>query len=92
MQVPMHMSTMPALKLLFAVLDKSMVGTINEYIDNHKLQDHSNQLVGQIRQDKKSAQLQLDMNDLVPKKLGEFLKTMAATYSKEHNIVAKLVP
>ena len=76
---------------MFAVLDKSMVDTINEYIDNHKLQDHSNQLVGQIRQDKKSAQLQLDMNDLVPKKLGEFLRTMAATYSKEHNIVAKSI-
>ena len=88
MQVPMHMSTMPALKLLFAVLDKSMVDTINDYIDNHHLQDHSDQLVGQIRQDKKSAQLQLNMNDLVPNKLGEFLKTMAATYSKEHNIVA----
>ena len=89
MQVPMHMSTMPALKLLFAVLDESMVDTINDYIDNHHLQDHSDELVGQIRQDKKSAQLQLNMNDLVPNKLGEFLKTMAATYSKEHNIVAK---
>jgi|TARA_R110002012_G_scaffold21451_4_gene74910 hypothetical protein len=89
MQVPMHMSTLPALKLLFAVLDEDMIKIINDYIDSHKLEDHSDQLVGQIRQDKKSAQLQLNMNDTVPSKLGEFLKSMANTYAKEHGIIAE---
>jgi hypothetical protein len=89
MKIPMQISTMPALKLLFAELDESMVMGINDYIDNTQLKDQSNLLVGQIRQSQKSAQLQFNMDHQVPKELGMLLKTMAEGYAKNHGIIAK---
>ena len=71
----MKMTTMPALKVLFSMLDETFVGRINDYIDENRvrLNDHSDQLVGQIKQDRHSAQLQFDMNDQLPQDLGLFL-------------------
>jgi len=90
-QVPMQMATMPALKVLFSVIDETFVDRINDYIDENRssLNDHSDQLVGQIKQDSHSAQLQFNMNDQLPKDLGLLLMTTAEHYAKQHNITSK---
>ena len=67
----MQIATMPALKVLFSVIDETFVDRINDYIDENitRLDDHSDQLVGKIKQARQSAQLQFDMNDKLPQDL-----------------------
>ena len=67
--------TIPQLKLGFAVIGLDEVNIINKYIDDNteRLPDLSSQLVGQIKQDEKSKQLEFDLNDTVPKQLSKFL-------------------
>ena len=91
MQTHIQMATMPALKVLFSVIDETFVGRINDYIDENRtrLDDHSDQLVGQIKQNRHSAQLQFDMNDQLPQDLGLLLMTTAEHYAKQHNIISK---
>ena len=63
--------TIPQLKLGFAGIGLDDINIINKYIDDNteKLPDLSSQLVGQIKQDEKSKQLEFDLNDTVPKQL-----------------------
>ena len=60
--------TIPQIKLGFAGIGLDEVDIINKYIDDNtnKLSDLSSQLVGQIKQDEKSKQLEFDLSDTVP--------------------------
>lgn len=80
--------TIPQLKLGFSAISLNEVDIINKYIDDniHRLPDLSHQLVGQIKQDKKSAQPEFDLNDTVPKQLSKFFIMCAKEYAAEHPI------
>ena len=90
-EISMSIKTMPALKIGFCQLDEESVSSINNYVDENaeNLDDHSNKLVGQIKQNNKSSQLALNMKDEVPYKFGKFLVWFAEKYAAEHNIFAK---
>ena len=57
--------TIPQLKLGFSAISLDEVDIINKYIDDNtdRLPDLSSQLVGQIKQNEKSNQLEFDLND-----------------------------
>ena len=80
--------TIPQLKLGFSAISLNEVDIINKYIDDniHRLPDLSHQLVGQIKQDKKSAQPEFDLNDTVPKQLSKFFIMCAKEYAAEHPV------
>jgi len=81
-----HFETIPQLKLGFSAISLSEVNIINKYIDDNtdRLLDLSSQLVGQIKQDEKSKQLEFDLNDKVPTQLGKFFIKCAKEYAAEH--------
>ena len=78
--------TIPQLKLGYSAISLNEVDIINKYIDDniHRLPDLSHQLVGQIKQDKRSAQPEFDLNDTVPTQLGKFFIQCAKEYAAEH--------
>ena len=81
-----HFETIPQLKLGFAGIGLDEIDVINKYIDDNtdRLPDLSSQLVGQIKQDEKSKQLEFDLNDTVPKQLSKFFIMFAKEYAAEH--------
>ena len=78
--------SMPSIKLGFTQMDQDDVNVINIYIDDNvdRLPDLSSSLVGQIKQNEKSKQLEFDLTDLVPKKLGDFFIMCAKEYAAAH--------
>ena len=78
--------TIPQLKLGFSAISLDEVDIINKYIDDNtdRLPDLSSQLVGQIKQDKRSKQLEFDLNDDVPKQLSKFFIMCAKEYADQH--------
>ena len=78
--------TIPQLKLGFSAISLDEVDIINKYIDDNtdRLPDLSSQLVGQIKQDKRSKQLEFDLNDDVPKQLSKFFVMCAKEYAAQH--------
>ena len=78
--------TVPAIKLGFSAISLQEVDIINKYIDDNidRLPDLSYQLVGQIKQDKRSAQPEFILTDEVPQQLGKFFIECAQTYAAEH--------
>ena len=80
--------TIPQIKLGFAGIGLNEVDIINKYIDDNtdKLPDLSSQLVGQIKQDEKSKQLEFNLNDTVPKQLSKFFIMCAKEYAAEHPV------
>ena len=76
--------TKPALHLMEARFPVRLVNAVNTYIDGvrESAADHSRALVGQIKQDQRSAQLQLDLGQHIPSKLGSEILTVAEQYIK----------
>ena len=58
-EVSIGIETLPALKLGFCQLEEENISAINNYVDENaeNLDDHSSELVGQIKQNNKSLQL-----------------------------------
>ena len=82
----LHIESMPSIKLGFTQMGLGDVGHINKYIDDnmHRLNDLSYSLVGQIKQDKKSAQYEFNLNDDISKNLSNFFIKLAQEYSAAH--------
>ncbi len=80
--------TVPAIKLGFSAISLQEVDIVNKYIDDNidRLPDLSHQLVGQIKQDKRSAQPEFILDDEVPKQLGNFFIECAKAYASEHSL------
>ena len=78
--------TIPQLKLGFSAISLGEVDIINKYIDDNTdiLPDLSSQLVGQIKQNERSAQPEFILTDEVPQQLGKFFIECAKTYAAEH--------
>ena len=80
------METMPAIKIGFCQLMQRDVDEINDYIDtnSHRLNDLSYSLVGQIKQNPKSAQYEFNLDDPVPQKMGNLFASLAKEYADNH--------
>ena len=80
------METMPAIKIGFCQLMQRDVDEINDYIDtnSHRLNDLSYSLVGQIKQNPKSAQYEFNLDDPVPQKMGNLFAQLAKEYADNH--------
>ena len=86
----LNIESMPSIKLGFTQMGQDDVNLINKYIDDNvdRLPDLSSSLVGQIKQNEKSKQLEFDLNDPVPKKLGDFFIMCAKEYAAAHPLSA----
>lgn len=75
----------PALFLMEARLPMALVNVVNEYIDSVRdsAADHSKSLVGQIRQNSKSAQLQWDLRQNVVSGLAAVIVHIGQQYVTE---------
>ena len=82
----LNIESMPSIKLGFTQMGSDDVNHINKYIDDNvdRLPDLSSSLVGQIKQNEKSKQLEFDLNDSVSKKLGNFFIMCAKEYAAAH--------
>ena len=81
-----HFETVPAIKLGFSAISLQEVNVINKYVDDNidRLPDLSHQLVGQIKQNERSAQPEFILTDEVPQQLGKFFIECAKAYAAEH--------
>ena len=84
----------PALYMMQARLPMRVVNRTNEYIDSvrNSAEDHSVSLVGQIRQNPRSAQLNLDLRDTVPFNLASEIATIGSEYIKALGFRAVVTP
>ena len=73
---------MLAVRILTTKLDNDTISLINNYIDSNELKDYSHNLVGQMKQNEKSAQLKLPLSDKDPKFISEILTEISKHYAK----------
>jgi hypothetical protein len=93
-QVTCRMITQPALYLMEALLPSELIGKVNAHIDTvrESANDYASALVGQIRRDKKSAQLQMDLTQNIPQALAGVIAQIGTEYLKEQGFAAKVTP
>ena len=86
----LNIESMPQIKLGFTQMGLDDVDVINKYIDDNidRLPDLSSSLVGQIKQNEKSAQPEFVLEDKVPQKLGNFFIMCAKEYADAHPLSA----
>jgi hypothetical protein len=83
-QITCRMITKPALHMMEANLPPDLIDKVNAYIDTvrESANDYSFALVGQIRQNRKSAQLQMDLQQKIPAALAGVIVQVATEYLK----------
>jgi hypothetical protein len=83
-QITCRMVVKPALHIMEANLPASLIDKVNTHIDTvrESANDYSFALVGQIRQNKKSAQLQMDLQEKMPAALAGVIVQVATEYLK----------
>ena len=83
-----------ALYIMEARLPAGLINLVNTYIDGVRdsAHDHSPALVGQIKQNPKSAQLQLDLRERVPSILAGVIADIGTQYIKEQGHNALVTP
>ena len=86
--------TKPALHLMEARFPMRLVNAVNAYIDGIRTSaaDHSRQLVGQIKQDPRSAQLQLDLKQDIPGALASEILSVGEQYIEMLGFRATITP
>ncbi|HYK81200.1 MAG TPA: putative 2OG-Fe(II) oxygenase [Micropepsaceae bacterium] len=84
-QIACELIIKPALHIMEARLPSPLVNIINAHIDSVRdsATDHSKSLVGQIRQNSKSAQLQLDLRHQVVSSLAAVIAEIGRQYITE---------
>ncbi|HEY4264940.1 MAG TPA: putative 2OG-Fe(II) oxygenase, partial [Micropepsaceae bacterium] len=88
------MITQPALYLMEALLPSDLVDKVNAHIDAVRpiANDYASSLVGQIRRDKKSAQLQMDLQQNIPEALAGVIAQIGTEYLRGQGFAAKVTP
>jgi len=88
--IPCDLILKPALYIMEAQLPKPLVDMVNDYIDSVRdsATDHSGSLVGQIRQNPRSAQLQLDLRQKVPSALAAVIVEIGGQYVSQQGFHA----
>ena len=83
-----------ALYIMEARLPLDLINAVNAHIDvvRNTAPDHARALVGQIKQDPKSAQLRLDLRERMPSILAEVIANVGTQYIKEQGLNALVTP
>lgn len=91
-QITCQIITKPALHFIQAHIPLGFIDKINAYVDSVRdsVNDYSGELVGQIKQDKRSAQLQLNLEDQVPSNLAALIVQVGTQYVQFHGPRAKV--
>jgi hypothetical protein len=91
-QVTVKIHTKPALYLLEARLPADLIEAVNRHIDfvRDSARDYSGELVGQIKRDKKSAQLEIDLAQKTPAILAGLIVQIATQYVEVHGMQARV--
>ncbi len=81
-QISCRMITKPALSFIEARLPLDLIDHVNAYIDGirERADDYGGELVGQIRQNPRSAQLKLDLGDQAPSSLAQIITQVGQQY------------
>jgi len=87
-QLTCKIITKPALHILEARLPLDYVAKINRYIDSVRdtARDYAVELVGQIKRNKQSAQLEMDLAQDVPAGLAKVIEQIGTQYVEFHGI------
>ncbi len=93
-QITCRLITKPALHIMEGRLPADLVAKVNEHIDRVRetAADYSSALVGQIKQGRKSAQLQMDLSETMPAVLAGVIVQIATEYLREQGFHANVVP
>lgn len=91
-QLTCRILTKPALHILEARLPLGLIRAINEHIDavRARAPDYSHELVGQIRRNRQSAQLELDLKERKPADLATIITEIGAQYVQFHGMQGKV--
>jgi hypothetical protein len=84
--------TKPALHILEARIPLAFIDRINAYIDEVRARaaDYSNELVGQIKRDARSAQLKMDLRQRTPADLAHLITQIGTQYVQYHGFAARV--
>jgi hypothetical protein len=93
-EFPCELIVKPALCMMEARIPMRLVNRTNDYIDRvrESAADHSMSLVGQIRQNPRSAQLKLDLRDRFPADLANEIAAIGGAYIKAQGFRAVVTP
>jgi hypothetical protein len=91
-QVTLKIHSRPALHFLEARLPSDLIDTVNRYIDSIRAgaKDYSADLVGQIKRDKRSAQLEMDLTQRTPGVLATVITEIATQYVLYHGMQGRV--
>jgi hypothetical protein len=93
-QITCRVITQPALYLMEAFLPSDLIHKVNAHIDavRESASDYAPALVGQIKRDKKSAQLQMDLRQKTPEALAGVIVQIGKEYLKAQGFDANITP
>ncbi len=93
-QITCRIITQPALYLMEASLPFDLIDKVNAHIDTvrESASDYSTELVGQIKRDRNSAQLQMNLDENIPAALARVIVQIATQYLKEQGFKADVTP
>lgn len=93
-EVTCRLVTKPALYMMEAQLPLSLIDKVNQHIDavRESAADYSNALVGQIKQNQRSAQLQMDLRQKMPAALAGMIVQVASEYIRQFGLHGRVVP
>ena len=91
-KIDMKFVTHPAVHTIDGKLPMSIVNEVNEYVDENRqsMQDYSGNLVGQIKRNKNSDQLKMNLEDEVPRSLSNLFLTVGRSYLQKYSDTIQL--
>ena len=91
-KIDMKFVTHPAVHTIDGKLPMSIVNEVNEYVDENRqsMQDYSGNLVGQIKRNKNSDQLKMNLEDEVPRSLSNLFLTVGRSYLQKYSDIIQL--
>jgi hypothetical protein len=93
-QITCRIITKPAVSYIEARLPLDLIGHVNTYIDDvrERADDYAGELVGQIKQNPRSAQLKLDLGDKPPMTLAQIITQVGKQYVDTLGVTAEIMP
>jgi len=93
-EITCRIITKPAVHLIEARLPIALIDRVNAYIDGERerAEDYAGELVGQIKQDRRSAQLKLSLAESVPAMLAQIIAQVGQQYVGIFGMKADVIP
>jgi len=92
-QIACRIISKPALHFMEARLPLDLIDAVNAYIDGvrDRAEDYAYELVGQIRQNPRSAQLKLNLADQIPSSLAQIITQVGKQYIDSFHLQAEVL-